>query len=79
MTTLRIKHIRQAGYCASGTRVWFERHNINYVEFLKNGIDVEILEATGDHFALVASQLARDEEAAGQSKPDQQQQEVSNG
>lgn len=78
MATVRIKHIRQSGFCASGTRVWFERYNIDYPDFLKHGIDADILEKTGDHFAFVVCKLARDEEAAEQSQLDQQE-EVSDG
>lgn len=67
---LHIRHIRQAGYCASGARAWAKRHNINYTEFLQNGIDVEVFEQIGDHFAMHVCHLAREEAA---------QQEVSNG
>lgn len=62
MTTVRIRHIRQAGYCASGTRVWFQRHNIDYTDFLKNGIDAEKILAVGDHLGTVVVEKARAEE-----------------
>lgn len=62
MTTVRIKHIRQAGFCASGTRAWFERYNIDYTDFLKNGIDAERILAVGDHFGNVCVEKARAEE-----------------
>jgi hypothetical protein len=72
MTTLFIRHITASGFCARGARAWAVRHNINYTEFLRNGIDCDLLEKTGDHFAVTVCRLAREEEAA-------QQQEVKNG
>lgn len=36
-------HIRQAGYCARGARDFFTRYNLDYVDFLKNGIRPERL------------------------------------
>lgn len=71
MTTVRIKHIRQANYCASGTRAWFERYGLDYTDFLKNGIDAERILAVGDHFGLVVVERARAEE--------QQLKEAANG
>lgn len=58
---LRIHHIRQAGYCARGARAWAKRHNINYTQFLQDGIDIEVFEAIGDHFALEVCAVARKE------------------
>ena len=63
MTTVRIRHVRQANLCASGTRAWFERHNINYTDFLKNGIDAEVILALGDHFGNTVVAKAQEEEA----------------
>lgn len=72
MTMLHIRHIRQGGYCARGAREWAKRHNINYTEFLQRGIDCDVIEKIGDHFAMTVCRLAREEEAT-------QQQEVNNG
>jgi hypothetical protein len=71
MTRMYVRHIRASGLCMRGARAWAERHNINYTEFLKHGIECDVLEATGDHFALTVCKLAREEEA--------QKNEVSNG
>ena len=62
MTTVRIKHVRQAKLCASGTRVWFQRHGIDYTDFLKNGIDAEKILTLGDHFGNTVVALAQKEE-----------------
>ena len=40
------------GYCAPGMRKFAERHNLDFHDFVKNGIDAEILIATGDAMAL---------------------------
>jgi hypothetical protein len=64
VTTVRIRHVRQANLCASGTRAWFQRYNIDYTHFLKHGIDAEVLIATGDHFAHVVVEKAKAEEGA---------------
>jgi arsenate reductase-like glutaredoxin family protein len=63
MTTMHIRHIRASGYCARGAREWAKRHGIDYNNFLKHGIDCDLLEQTGDHFALTVCKLAREEEA----------------
>jgi hypothetical protein len=73
MTQMHIRHIRAAGFCARGAREWARRHNINYTEFLQHGIDCDLLEKTGDHFALTVCRLAREEEEA------QNKGEVNNG
>lgn len=34
-------------FCVSGARTWARRHNLDFRDFLKNGIDSEKLLATG--------------------------------
>lgn len=67
MTTSGIRvfrrHLAAAQICARGSRLWFEQYKIDYMDYLKNGVPVEIMEATGDHFALLVSRLAREEAA----------------
>lgn len=44
---VRMEHCRQLAYCARGTKTFFEKHNLDFADFLKNGIDSEVfLEAT---------------------------------
>lgn len=38
--------------CVHGARRWFKDHDLDFADFLKNGIDEEILLATGDAFAI---------------------------
>ena len=40
------------GYCSSGLRKWANLHNINWQEFILNGIDEEILLKTNDAMAI---------------------------
>ena len=57
-------HMRQAGFCASGFIAWAKSHNLDYKVLLRDGVDVEILEALHDGFADKVVALARKE--AGQ-------------
>lgn len=42
----------QPPYCANGTRRWFARMGLDWADFLRNGIEDSVLEATGDAMAL---------------------------
>jgi hypothetical protein len=46
-----IDDIRKAGHCVRGARAWFGQYNLDFAAFLREGIDAEILLATGDQFA----------------------------
>ncbi|MCP8465183.1 hypothetical protein NK553_14620 [Pseudomonas sp. ZM23] len=48
------------GYCHRATRAFFERHNLDWLEFVRNGIDEEALTATGDALALRLVEHARE-------------------
>lgn len=56
-----IRHIRGAKRCAGGTRNWWLKHNLDWKDFVKNGIDAETLLATGDPMALQVVEIARAE------------------
>lgn len=51
--------VRAARLCSRGLRVWLDRHGFVLEEFLRHGIPIEKLEATGDHFALLVAEHAR--------------------
>lgn len=55
---IKMIHIRKAGYCSRGARVFFERHGLDWTEFLLNGIDASKLVATGDAMAIKVVELA---------------------
>lgn len=54
-----MKDIRAAKMCSRGTRAFFERHGLDFNDFLSNGIPAEKLEATGDHMAHRVCEVAR--------------------
>lgn len=41
-----------AGYCPRGVKGWFAAHNLDYRDFLANGISAEDFLATGDGQAI---------------------------
>lgn len=59
MTVVTRTHLDELRYCARGSRRWFARHGLEWSEFIKHGIDADILEATGDAMALRLVQHAR--------------------
>lgn len=54
-----MRHIREAGMCSKGTRAFFEAHNLDWNEFLREGIDAAKLEATGDAMAIKVAKVAK--------------------
>ncbi len=53
------------GFCLGRSREWFKRHGLDWRDFVRNGIDAEKLEATGDGLALALVAHARKEAAHG--------------
>lgn len=49
--------IRNAKMCARGTRAFFMLHGLDFQDFLKNGIDVEIILSTQDAMAIQVVEL----------------------
>lgn len=58
---VKLDHLRRLRYCMAGVRAWCERHGLDYNTLRTEGLPVEELEATGDHFALEAARLARED------------------
>lgn len=56
---VRMEHVRKAMMCSKGSRTWFKRHGLDWQEFLKNGIEPEKFEATGDPMAIRVAEIAR--------------------
>ncbi|TIW05730.1 MAG: hypothetical protein E5V74_01705 [Mesorhizobium sp.] len=46
-----ISDVRRAGHCVSGAKAWFDRHDLDFRDFIKNGIDEETFLASGDALA----------------------------
>lgn len=55
-----MRHIRAAKICAKGAIEWFAHQNID-IRRLKDGLPVEVLEATGDKMALDVARIARED------------------
>jgi hypothetical protein len=49
---IKISDARKLGYCSIGMRRFAEHHNLNWSQFLKEGIDEKILLETNDLLAL---------------------------
>jgi hypothetical protein len=54
-----MRHVREVFMCSRGARQFFDRHELNWTDFLRNGIDAEIIEATGDAMALKVVEVAK--------------------
>lgn len=53
------------GYCHGQARAFFKRHGLDWLSFLRNGIEADLLVATGDALALKLVEHARQEVAHG--------------
>lgn len=58
MTIVTVDHLRECGYCANGTRDFFERHGLDFKDFVKNGIDAQKLLDTQDILAIKLVEVA---------------------
>jgi hypothetical protein len=54
-----LHHAKQVEFCAKGMRYFAKKHHLNIAEFISNGIDEEILLATGDETAKKIVEVAR--------------------
>lgn len=63
MTGRRIylRDLQRVLYCHKGTRRFFARHNLDWGDFRKNGIDAETIRATGDAMALRLLEMIENE------------------
>lgn len=58
-----IAHVRGAKQCAYGAREWFKHHNLDFRDFLENGMPIEKAEAINDLMARHVVAYARQEYA----------------
>lgn len=56
---IRMPDVRAAFMCSRGARRFFERHDLDWSDFLKNGIAASRLLATNDHMALRLVEVTR--------------------
>lgn len=53
-----MRHVRQVFMCSRGARTFCMQHGINWTDFLRNGVDEEVIKATGDAMALKVVEAA---------------------
>ena len=60
---VHVRHIRgqNLNYCSRGSRLWFKLHNLDWGEFVRNGLPADVLIKTGDAMALAAVDEAKKE------------------
>ncbi|HEX7375150.1 MAG TPA: hypothetical protein VF277_09250 [Steroidobacteraceae bacterium] len=67
MTTKDLFTIRgyskRPGFCRDGAKKWFAAHDLDWRDFVKNGIDADVLTATGDGLALALVAWAKTRQA----------------
>lgn len=56
---VKMEHVRAAKMCSRGARAFFVRHGLDWERFLRDGLPVEQIEATGDAMALQVVEVAR--------------------
>lgn len=56
---ITIQHARDAGLCVHGLRHWFERHDLDFRAFLRDGIDADLVLASGDAMVLRVVEYAQ--------------------
>ena len=48
MTTIRIEDARKIGYCIKAQKQWFEKHDLDFRDYVKNGIEWSKIEHIDD-------------------------------
>lgn len=54
-----MRDVRAAHGCRRGAQAFCERHGIDWMAFLRDGVDASVLIATGDAMALNLVEVAR--------------------
>lgn len=61
MTQVTMKHVRKLKGCSSGVRQFMKRANLDYDLFLREGLPIETIRATGDAMAMKIADVAEAE------------------
>jgi hypothetical protein len=56
---IKMCHVRQAKMCSRGARQFFERHGLDWQQFVNEGVPSDVIEKTGDAMALKVVEVAR--------------------
>lgn len=59
MAHVTMQHAKILTYCSKGMKIWAEEHGLNYINFIKNGLDESVFLEIGDTLALRVVDLAR--------------------
>ncbi len=57
----------RSGFCHKSSRAWFKAHDLDFLDFARNGIEEEKLAATNDYLALSVIEWAHKCEAKKQA------------
>lgn len=60
-----VQHCAELGYCMKQVRPWFVANGLDFMDFVKNGIEEEKLSALGDSYADRIVAHARGEDRDG--------------
>jgi len=66
MTIVLHRHCREIGYCNRGLREWFAHEELDWPDFVKHGLDAEVLRAKNNAMADRAIARAEEEERGQQ-------------
>jgi hypothetical protein len=59
---VNITHARRLKYCSRGIRAFCRRYDIDFLQFVREGLDAEVFIATNDAQALRMVDVARRQE-----------------
>lgn len=59
---------KKCGHCVDGTKRFFDRHGLDWKDFIKNGIEEELLIATDDARAIAVVEFAHEQINNGTSE-----------
>mgnify|MGYP000619193081 CR=1 FL=1 len=49
---ITMRDLRACNMCSRGARKFFERHNLDWNDFIKNGVDCDVVAKTKDAMAM---------------------------
>jgi len=58
---VKVQHIREAGLCMRGARMWFSQRGLDFGQFMREGLPIEQLESIDDALAQLVCTAARNE------------------
>lgn len=61
---ITVTDLRRAGHCATGIKNWFDTQQLDFKDFLKNGIPAKTLYDTGDGQVLAALKRVEERDAS---------------